>query len=221
MGRPRVLAAPRVVGTTRTTPHRTTSTTSFRRRSACSTPSSATGCRTSSSPARVSSTARRPAELDEQLARLAVRVVCDRQGPSPPRPRGAASADTLRSHVGTPLLHVRRRSGAVLPLRAARSRPSHAATRRSTMSGGAQIRDYQPVAEVAAALVDLAAPRSRRRCRQRVLRAPDLGSRQVEAWIVEHGWDIEPRLGVHPYPEHEPMSFWGDPSKLRSVLGRS
>ena len=92
---------------------------------------------------------------------------------------------------------------------------------RFDMSGGEQIRDYLPVGDVAAALVDLA------------LLGGDVGvvnvcsgrpasvRQHVERWIVQSGWTIEPRLGVYPYPEHEPMSFWGDPSKLRSLLERS
>lgn len=78
------------------------------------------------------------------------------------------------------------------------------------MSGGEQLRDYLPVTEVARRLVDLSdVPR-------------DLGPvnicsgtpisvrRLVESWIQEHDWKIELQLGQLPYPDYEPMAFWGD-----------
>jgi hypothetical protein len=42
---------------------------------------------------------------------------------------------------------------------------------------------------------------------------------QVERWIAERGWRIAPALGRYPYPDHEPMAFWGDPRKLHRQLG--
>lgn len=77
------------------------------------------------------------------------------------------------------------------------------------MSGGEQLRDYLPVGEVAKRLVRLA------------LTPRDLGPvnvcsgtpisvrRLVEGWIKEHGWKIELKLGALPYPDYEPMAFWG------------
>ena len=43
----------------------------------------------------------------------------------------------------------------------------------------------------------------------------------VERWIAEHGWTIKPALGHYPYPDHEPMAFWGDARKLHEHLDRS
>jgi len=40
----------------------------------------------------------------------------------------------------------------------------------------------------------------------------------VERWIDEHRWSIRPNLGRFPYPEHEPMAFWGDATKLKQCL---
>jgi len=86
------------------------------------------------------------------------------------------------------------------------------------MSAGEQLRDYLPVTQVAETLVQLA------------LTAPDSGvvnvcSGQpvsvralVERWILESGWTIQPELGCHPYPDYEPMAFWGRNDRLRSVL---
>jgi dTDP-6-deoxy-L-talose 4-dehydrogenase (NAD+) len=77
------------------------------------------------------------------------------------------------------------------------------------MSGGEQLRDYLPVAEVARQVVQLA------------LTQGDIGSvnvcsgnpisvrRLVEAWISENNWDIKLNLGYYDYPDYEPMAFWG------------
>jgi len=40
----------------------------------------------------------------------------------------------------------------------------------------------------------------------------------VEGWLREHRWSIELELGHYPYPDYEPMAFWGDRQKLDRVL---
>jgi nucleoside-diphosphate-sugar epimerase len=86
------------------------------------------------------------------------------------------------------------------------------------MSGGEQLRDYLPVNKVAAALVALA------------LRQADIGivnicsgkpvsvRTLVEGWLRENGWDIKLNLGHYPYPDYEPMEFWGNSLKLLTYL---
>ena len=86
------------------------------------------------------------------------------------------------------------------------------------MSGGEQLRDYLPVRRVAELLVALA------------LDAPDAGTVNVcsgqpisvrslvEQWRRERGWDIRLDLGRYPYPDYEPMAFWGSSARLRSIL---
>jgi nucleoside-diphosphate-sugar epimerase len=106
-------------------------------------------------------------------------------------------------------------SGSLLPqLRAAAERGHEA----FPMSDGEQLRDYLPVAEVARLLVLLA-------------RGPGHGivnvcsgrpisvRRLVEDWILEHGWRIRPDYGRYPYPDYEPIAFWGDRTKLDRCLG--
>lgn len=85
------------------------------------------------------------------------------------------------------------------------------------MSGGEQLRDYLPVEEVAKIIVDLAL------CDQ------DLGvvnvcsgvpvsiRKLVEGWILEMGANLKLNLGYYPYPDYEPLSFWGDISRLKSI----
>jgi len=99
----------------------------------------------------------------------------------------------------------------------------HAAIQRNddsfAMSGGEQIRDYLPVTEAARLLVEVA------------IRAGDVGAvnlcsgipvklrDQVARWIAESGSSIRMDLGRLPYPEFEPMAFWGSRRKLDSILG--
>ncbi len=77
------------------------------------------------------------------------------------------------------------------------------------MSGGEQLRDFMPVEDVAYKIVQLA------------MNQHDVGPvnicsgnpisvrRLVEKWVNDNGWDIELNLGYYPYPDYEPMAFWG------------
>lgn len=86
------------------------------------------------------------------------------------------------------------------------------------MSGGEQLRDYLSVAVVAEWIAHLA------------LSCPDSGivnicsgkpvsvRKLVEEWIEHNKWDIKPNLGVYPYPDYEPLAFWGTNDKLIGLL---
>jgi len=89
------------------------------------------------------------------------------------------------------------------------------------MSGGEQLRDYLPVATAASHLVDLALAGRGHGVVNVCDGKPTQVRALVEGWIREQGWTIEPDLGRYPYPEHEPMAFWGDATKLRECLPRS
>ena len=43
--------------------------------------------------------------------------------------------------------------------------------------------------------------------------------RLVEGWIRDNGWTIDLNLGHYPYPDYEPMAFWGERRKLDRILG--
>jgi nucleoside-diphosphate-sugar epimerase len=81
------------------------------------------------------------------------------------------------------------------------------------MSGGEQLRDYLPVGEVARQLADLAGVAAGPGAEPGVVNVcsgrPVSVRALVEGWIHEHGWSIEPQLGRFPYPDYEPMAFWG------------
>lgn len=86
------------------------------------------------------------------------------------------------------------------------------------MSGGEQLRDYLPVTEAARHLVNLAV----RPCAFSLINLcsghPISVRRLVEHWIAEHGWTIRPQLGCYPYPDYEPMAFWGDAARLDQTV---
>jgi nucleoside-diphosphate-sugar epimerase len=87
------------------------------------------------------------------------------------------------------------------------------------MSGGEQLRDYLPVSEVARRLVDLTLLNAGTGVVNLCAGVPVSVRRLVEHWIDESRWPIRMNLGHYPYPDHEPMAFWGDATKLRLCLG--
>lgn len=79
------------------------------------------------------------------------------------------------------------------------------------MSGGEQLRDYLPVTSVASQLVRLAVAGHNSETVNICSGKPISIRRQVEKWISEYGYAIVPNLGHYPYPDYEPMAFWGIP----------
>jgi dTDP-6-deoxy-L-talose 4-dehydrogenase (NAD+) len=86
------------------------------------------------------------------------------------------------------------------------------------MSGGEQLRDYLPVTEVARCLVALALKRADSGVVNLCSGQPISVRKLVEGWIKDNDWSIELNLGHYPYPDYEPMAFWGDRRKLDSLL---
>jgi dTDP-6-deoxy-L-talose 4-dehydrogenase (NAD+) len=86
------------------------------------------------------------------------------------------------------------------------------------MSGGEQLRDYLPVEVVAQHLVSLSKLRKSvglvNVCSGRPISIRTL----VERWIRENAWDITLNLGHFPYPDYEPMAFWGDDRRLNALI---
>lgn len=89
------------------------------------------------------------------------------------------------------------------------------------MSGGEQLRDYLPVSEVARHLVSLALAKKDGGVVNVCSGKPISVRRLVEEWIKENGWSIALNLGHYPYPDYEPMAFWGDASKLSTLIGEA
>lgn len=87
------------------------------------------------------------------------------------------------------------------------------------MSGGEQLRDYLPVSEAAKSIVALAQKQDDIGIINICSGKPISVRRLVESWINENGWSIDPNLGCYPYPDYEPMAFWGNAQKLASLIG--
>lgn len=86
------------------------------------------------------------------------------------------------------------------------------------MSGGEQLRDYLPVAEVARQIVQLAMVRCDIGALNICSGNPISVRRLVELWLNDNGWKIDLNLGYYPYPEYEPMAFWGNKGDSDVVL---
>lgn len=89
------------------------------------------------------------------------------------------------------------------------------------MSGGEQLRDYLPVGEVARHLVSLALAKKDIGAVNVCSGTPISVRKFVEGWIKENGWSISLNLGHFPYPDYEPMAFWGDAKKLSTLIGKA
>jgi nucleoside-diphosphate-sugar epimerase len=89
------------------------------------------------------------------------------------------------------------------------------------MSGGEQLRDYLSVTQVAKQLVELALKEQDMGSVNVCSGAPRSVRRMVEQWLREHDWNIALDLGHYPYPDYEPMAFWGVRSKLDQLLETS
>ncbi|MFZ6745097.1 NAD-dependent epimerase/dehydratase family protein [Undibacterium sp. JH2W] len=76
------------------------------------------------------------------------------------------------------------------------------------MSGGEQLRDYLPVEAVAQQLLDIF--KSNKAGVFNVCSGEAISIRRlVEERIKERGANIHLNLGHYPYPDYEPMAFWG------------
>jgi len=86
------------------------------------------------------------------------------------------------------------------------------------MSGGEQLRDYMPVGEAARNLVSLAVGNRDNGIVNICSGKPISVRNLVEGWVEDNGWAIKLNLGQYPYPDYEPMEFWGDRQKLDRCL---
>lgn len=85
------------------------------------------------------------------------------------------------------------------------------------MSGGEQLRDYLPVEHIAEALVALMESAAFEGIVNVCSGRPVSVRRLVEEHIAHRGASITLNPGYYPYPDYEPMAFWGDASCLKKV----
>ncbi len=86
------------------------------------------------------------------------------------------------------------------------------------MSGGEQVRDYLPVEKVAGNIVAIALQQNVTGiincCSGKGITVKDF----VQNYLQEKGRNIVLNIGYYPYPDYEPMNFWGDDRKLKSII---
>jgi len=81
------------------------------------------------------------------------------------------------------------------------------------MSGGEQLRDYMPVEEVAEQLVKIVENSEKQGIFHCCSGKPISIRRLVEQHINKRNANIKLNLGYYPYPDYEPMAFWGEKEK--------
>jgi len=86
------------------------------------------------------------------------------------------------------------------------------------MSGGDQLRDYLPTGEVAAMIAKVALQPRHDGIFNICSGQPISVRRLVEEHIAAKRGRLRLNLGVFPYPAHEPMAYWGDPTRVRLAL---
>lgn len=83
------------------------------------------------------------------------------------------------------------------------------------MSGGEQLRDYLPVEDVAFRLVRLMKNPQCSGIVNVCAGEPTSVRRLVETHLAKREATIHLNFGYYPYPDYEPLAFWGDDSKYR------
>lgn len=85
------------------------------------------------------------------------------------------------------------------------------------MSKGEQLRDYLPVTSVANNLVRIALQKQITGIINCASGQPIAVRTLVERFMQEHQYALTLNLGYYPYPDYEPLAFWGHPAKLQSL----
>ena len=86
------------------------------------------------------------------------------------------------------------------------------------MSGGEQERDYLPVEKVAGYVAKIALQNKIEGIINCCSGKPIKVKQLVENYLVKTNQKIKLNFGYYPYPDYEPMSFWGDDTKLKQIL---
>ena len=86
------------------------------------------------------------------------------------------------------------------------------------MSGGEQLRDYLPVEKVAEYVVKISMQDKIGGIINCCSGEPISIRKLVENYLAEKNKSVELNLGFYPYPDYEPMAFWGDSAKLHMIL---
>ncbi len=86
------------------------------------------------------------------------------------------------------------------------------------MSGGEQLRDYLPVEKLSEYIVTTAFQNKITGIINCCSGKPISIRNLAENYIKKKDADIKLNFGYYPYPDYEPMAFWGDNSKLLQII---
>ncbi|GAB3035818.1 NAD-dependent epimerase/dehydratase family protein [Spirosoma pulveris] len=85
------------------------------------------------------------------------------------------------------------------------------------MSKGEQLRDYLPVSEVARYITKTALQKQVTGLINCCSGQPVAVRTFVERFMQEHQYNLSLNLGYYPYPDYEPLAFWGNNQKLLTI----
>jgi nucleoside-diphosphate-sugar epimerase len=88
---------------------------------------------------------------------------------------------------------------------------------RFPMSAGEQLRDFLPIETVSGYLATLARQDGDVGIVNICSGQPTSIRSLVERWLADNGWSIALDLGHYPYPDYEPLAFWGSAAKLHAL----
>jgi dTDP-6-deoxy-L-talose 4-dehydrogenase (NAD+) len=86
------------------------------------------------------------------------------------------------------------------------------------MSKGDQLRDYLPVKKVAEYISKIAMQNNVTGAINCCSGTPVSVKQFVENFFAEHNYNIKLNLGYYPYPDYEPHAFWGNTTKLETII---
>ncbi|WP_428026143.1 NAD-dependent epimerase/dehydratase family protein [Arcobacter sp.] len=88
-----------------------------------------------------------------------------------------------------------------------------------SMSGGEQLRDYLHIQEVASNISKISLQNIINNQVINCCSGEPISIRKfVEKYLDEKSYSMKLNLGYYPYPNYEPMAFWGDNTKLQKIL---
>jgi dTDP-6-deoxy-L-talose 4-dehydrogenase (NAD+) len=87
------------------------------------------------------------------------------------------------------------------------------------MSAGEQLRDYLPVEKMAGCIAKAALQDNVSGVINCCSGKPISVRTFVENYFKDHDYSIKLNLGHYPYPDYEPLAFWGDINKLTKAIG--
>lgn len=89
------------------------------------------------------------------------------------------------------------------------------------MSGGEQERDYLPVEKIAENIIGISLQNKVTGIINCCSGVPITVKHFVEEYLLKKHQHIQLNLGYYPYPDYEPMHFWGDNTLLKSITGNT